>query len=358
MTTELVIFALPLLLTLLLTPLVRRTALHYGFLAVPSEPRHIHPSPKPRLGGLAVALGFLAGLTLILVLPIERQDPRELERLRGFYLGSLAVLGMGILDDRWELGPFWQFVGTLAAALVALWAGIRIDVVNSPLGGVIHIPLTLAGLFTLFWLLGMMHTVNWLDGVDGLAAGVAVIFSLILFVHAAYRMTPPQASLALLPLALAGACLGFLFFNFHPSRIFLGSSGAYFLGFALGSLAIIGGAKMATALLVLGVPILDVAWVILYRLRHGRSPFRGDRGHLHHRLLDLGLSQRQIVLVFYAFAAFFGVLAVILWSRLLKLVALLILALVALAFAWWASSRRAGVSPAAEPQEESGATSV
>lgn len=341
-------FAAPLLLALLLTPLVGRLARRWGFLAVPSEPRHIHRQPIPRLGGVALGVAFLGGLGLTVVLPVERHDPHELGRLAGLAAGGLVVLAMGVMDDRWEMGPLGQFLGTLAAAVVALASGIRIDLINNPLGGVSLLSPSVAVLFSLFWLLGMMHTVNWLDGVDGLAAGVAVIFAAILFVHAGHRMVPPQESVALLPLALAGACLGFLAYNFHPSRIFLGSSGAYFLGFAVGALAIIGGAKLATALLVLGVPILDVAWVILYRLRHGRSPFRGDRGHLHHRLLDLGLSQRQIVLVFYAFAALFGLLALLLPGRIHKLVALLVLGSAALALGWWASSHGT-VRPGALP---------
>lgn len=346
--TELLTFALPLAGAVLLTPLVQRLARRFGMLAVPGRPRDIHPRSVPRLGGLVVFPAFLLGVGLTLLLPVERQDPRELERLAGLLLGGAAVVGMGVVDDRRDIGPLWQFLGTILAAVLAVAAGIEIELINNPLGGVLLLSGSAAVGLTLLWLLGMMHTVNWLDGVDGLAGGVALIFSVILFVHAGFRMVPPQASIALLPLALAGACLGFLVFNFHPSRIFLGSSGAYFLGFALGTLAIIGGAKLATALLVLGVPILDVAWVILYRLRHGRSPFQGDRGHLHHRLLDLGLSQRQIVLVFYAFAALFGVLAVLLPTRLHKLAALLVLGGLALGLAWWASARRtvpAGGSP-------------
>ncbi|NIN69517.1 MAG: undecaprenyl/decaprenyl-phosphate alpha-N-acetylglucosaminyl 1-phosphate transferase, partial [Anaerolineae bacterium] len=159
------------------------------------------------------------------------------------------------------------------------------------------------------------------------AGGVTVIASLLLFAHS-YRLG--QYSIALLPLALAGCVLGFLPFNFYPARVFMGTSGSIFLGFALGTLAIIGGAKMATALLVLGIPILDVAWQIINRLRLGRSPFLGDRGHLHHRLLDLGFSQRRVVLLFYLLCATFGALALILGSGLQKLLVLLGMGVVAL----------------------------
>jgi UDP-GlcNAc:undecaprenyl-phosphate GlcNAc-1-phosphate transferase len=189
----------------------------------------------------------------------------------------------------------------------------------------LSLPVTVG--FTLFWIMGMMNTVNWLDGLDGLAGGVAVIASVLLFAHS-YRLG--QYSVALLPLSLAGCALGFLPFNFHPARVFMGTSGALFLGFALGTMAIIGGAKMATALLVMGIPILDVGWQIINRLRLGRSPFLADRGHLHHRLLDLGLSQRRVVLLFYSLCAAFGALALILSSGFQKLLALLIMGAFAL----------------------------
>jgi UDP-N-acetylmuramyl pentapeptide phosphotransferase/UDP-N-acetylglucosamine-1-phosphate transferase len=184
-----------------------------------------------------------------------------------------------------------------------------------------------AVLFTLFWLAGMINTINWLDGVDGLAPGVAVIASGVMFVHT-YRLQ--QFSIALLALALIGAVLGFLIYNFYPARIFMGSAGANVLGFTLGVLSIMGGAKVATVLLVLGIPILDVAWQIYNRLRHGKSPFTADRGHLHHRLLDRGLSQRAIVLLYYGLTAMLGALALVLPSGVYKLIALVIIGIGAL----------------------------
>ena len=185
---------------------------------------------------------------------------------------------------------------------------------------------------SLFWLMGMMNTVNWLDGLDGLAAGIAAIFSVVLFVAMIQDTATqdPQLSIAPLPLALLGATLGFLPYNFYPARVFLGSSGALTLGFALGCLGIIGGAKMATVLLVLAVPIIDVAWLIVSRARRGRSPFQGGRDHLHFRLLDLGLSQRQIVIGYYLISALFGGLALIIEARIYKVLALGVLGIVTL----------------------------
>jgi UDP-GlcNAc:undecaprenyl-phosphate GlcNAc-1-phosphate transferase len=327
MITLLLPFAVAFLGALFLTPLVSRVARRFGFVDVPREPKHVHHTPIPRLGGAALFLPFVAAVLLTFLLPVERKDPLEVHRLTGLLLGSAIVFLLGVWDDKRELGPVPQFAVQLVAAVVALYFGITIGEIANPFGGVMVFGPLVAVVFTLFWLVGMMNTVNWLDGLDGLAGGVTVIASVLLFVHS-YRLG--QYSVSILPLALAGCVLGFLPFNFHPAKVFLGTSGAVFLGFALGSLAVIGGAKMATALLVMGIPILDVGWQIINRLRLGRSPLLGDRGHLHHRLLDLGLSQRRVVLFFYLLCAAFGGLALVLASGLQKLLALLIMGAVAL----------------------------
>ncbi len=319
-------FLVPLLLALLLSPGVERMARRWGFLDYPREPRHLHEMPTPKLGGVALFLPFLCAVGLTLLLPVERKDPLELHRVAGVVAGSTIIFLVGVYDDKHELSPWPQLLFQFLAAGVAVCSGIVIYEIASPFGGLISFPTWFAIAFTLFWLLGMMNTVNWLDGLDGLAAGITAIASFVFFAHS-NRLG--QESVALLPLALAGCALGFLPYNFYPARLFMGSSGALFLGFALGSLSIIGGAKAATALLVLGIPILDVAWQILNRLRRGRSPFYGDRGHLHHRLLDLGISHRRVLLLFYLFSASFGGLALLLPPGLYKLYALLALGLVA-----------------------------
>jgi UDP-GlcNAc:undecaprenyl-phosphate GlcNAc-1-phosphate transferase len=308
-----------------LTPLVRQFARRYGFIDVPHQARHTHTQPTPRLGGAGLYLAFV--IVVALTLPFPRQDPQELIRLVGVLLGASLMLLVGAYDDRWELAAAPQILAQFVAAAIAIAFGVVIWQVPNPFGAPLDFPPLLAVAFTLFWLMGMMTTVNWLDGLDGLATGAVIIASAILFFHT-FRLG--QDSLALLPAALAGCALGFLPYNFHPARLFLGSSGAYFLGFALGTLAIIGGAKMATTLLVLGIPILDVAWLILSRLRRGRSPWLADRAHLHHRLYDLGLSQRWVVLIYYLLCAVFGLLALALPTRLYKLYALLGMGLIAL----------------------------
>ncbi len=266
-----------------------------------------------------------------------RFDPKEIVRLTGLLLGGTFIFLVGIYDDWKELPALPQYVAQLVAAGIAVAFLIIIEYVNNPLTGqqTPDFPYLVTVIASLFWLGLMMNTVNWLDGLDGLAAGVVAIACVVLFVNAVFRLQPPQHSVALLPAALLGATLGFLPFNFSPARIFLGSSGAYFLGFALGVLSIIGGAKMAAILLVMGLPLLDVVWQVVNRLLHGQNPVRGDRGHLHFRLLDIGLSQRQIVLGYYVFCALFGGLALLTPSRLFKLIAIVVMGLIALVgFAW------------------------
>jgi UDP-GlcNAc:undecaprenyl-phosphate/decaprenyl-phosphate GlcNAc-1-phosphate transferase len=237
-------------------------------------------------------------------------------------VGIVIVAIVGLIDDVKELKPLPLFAMQFAVALIAMASGVIINEVASPIdGSPIELPLFIAVAFTLFWIVGMMNTVNFLDGLDGLVGGVTVISGAVLFTHN-YILT--QYSLSLLALALIGATLGFLVFNFPPARIFLGS-GAYVLGFALAVLAIIGGTKAATALLVLAFPILDVAWQIVSRLREGKSPFAADRGHLHIRLYDSGFSKRAIVLIYYVLTAVFGVLALALPSGIPKAVSLLVI---------------------------------
>jgi len=317
------VFVIAFALALALTPLGEWLGQRFGFVALPGG-RRKHAGTKSRLGGVALYVAFVIAAVLAQFLPVARQDPKELTRLVGLLLGSTFLFLVGIYDDRKELSPAPQITAQFIAALIAIQFLIFIEYVNNPFTNqqTAPFPWLFVVVFTLFWLMGMMNTVNWLDGLDGLAAGVAAILSAVLAIHM-YR--EGQHSVALLPLALLGATLGFLPYNFHPARVFMGSSGSFFLGFAVGALGIIAGAKVATVLLVMGIPILDVAWQIVSRLRSGRNPAIGDRGHLHFRLLDLGLSQRQIVLLYYLFCSFFGLLALVISSRLYKFLALLVL---------------------------------
>ncbi len=308
--------AISFLLALFLAPLAIRLAARFGAMDHPAQ-RRVHDKPTPRLGGLPLYCAFFIAISVSMYYP--RTDPNESMRLVGLFIGATVMFAVGVYDDHAELRAAPQLIAQVIAAAIAVGAGVMIWELPNPFGGVLSLDTWTAVVFTLFWLVGMMNTVNWLDGVDGLATGVVGIAGIILFIHT-FRLG--QFSIALLALALAGAAFGFLPFNFHPAKIFMGSAGAFVLGYALGVLSIIGGAKVAFALLVLSIPILDVAWQIFSRVRAGKSPFEPDRGHLHHRLLNAGLSPRAIVLLYYALTAIFGALALILPSGIYKLIAL------------------------------------
>ena len=308
---------------LVVTPLAGRLGKRWGIVALPG-PRRVHQGIIPRLGGIGLYVGFMFALGALWLLPAgvlpPSQDPKEMTRLLGLVIGATFVFIVGLIDDWWELGPLPQLVSQLVASGIAFAFLIFIERVNNPLNNqVVVFPWPVVLAVTVFWITGMMNTVNWLDGLDGLAAGVTAIACAVLAIHM-YR--EGQYSVALLPLALLGAVLGFLPYNVYPAKIFMGGSGAAFLGFALGTLAIISGAKMATVLLVMCIPIVDVAWQILNRMRRGAPSWQADLGHLHYRLLESGLSQRQIVWVMYLFCATFGALALLISSRMYKLFAI------------------------------------
>ncbi|MFA5051599.1 MAG: MraY family glycosyltransferase [Patescibacteria group bacterium] len=305
--------------------------------------RKIQPGPVPLMGGLAIFFTLLlvtAGYALFS------------HRLLGGYMlpkylvgmaiaGALLMVG-GYLDDRFHQKPARQIVWPVLACLAVVGAGIGVTYITNPFGGVLRldaiqwqifslhaIPYHLtvwADLFAFAWLMGMMYTTKFLDGLDGLVSGIGVIGSVILFfLSLAKEVAQPET--ALVASIFAGACLGFLVFNFHPARIFLGEGGSLLIGFMLGIISIISGAKIATALLIMGIPILDVAWVIIRRIFfERRSPFSTpDRKHLHFRLLDVGLSHRQAVLLLYVISAAFGSVALFAGTR-EKMIALVVLA--------------------------------
>ncbi len=318
---------------LIFTPLAGRLSFRLGIVAQPGGRRR-HTGSIPKLGGLAVFAAWLVGIGLTYWL-LPPANPADALRLRGVVFGSLVVVVGGLLDDRYDLPPVAQLLIQLAGALIAILHIIFIEVFTNPLPGntlwesiplfqvegtLVWIWRPLALFFTVFWIMGMINAINFLDGLDGLAAGVCLIASAF-FAYHSYNLA--QETVPLFPLALAGALLGFLPFNFSPARIFLGSAGAYFLGYQMATLSILSPAKLSTALLVMAVPIIDVAWQIVSRIRHGKHPMRGDRGHLHFRLSDRGLPTSRIVLGYYAVAILFGLIAVLVASPLMK-VALLI----------------------------------
>lgn len=328
----LIAFLASLALALVLTPFVKILAVRIGAVDNPSEAtRKIHERIMPRAGGIVIA-----GIFVFLSLALFPGVPTK--AYWGALLASGLVFAVGLIDDVYRLSPWVKLTVQITAALIAiLFFGLWVEVISNPLGQQFMlngtqlkffstaIPLG-SVLFSLIWLVGMTNTINFLDGLDGLATGVSGIAALILFlVSISSRINQPTT--ALLALILLGACLGFLRYNFYPAKIFLGDSGAYFLGMMLGSLAIISGAKLATALLVLGVPVIDALWSVVRRLAKGKSPFSADRGHFHYILLDAGMSQRQAVLTIYALSLAFGLVALI-GGGIEKLIALITLVIV------------------------------
>lgn len=297
--------------------------------------RRMHQGEVSRLGGVALFAGFMGAGLLVFALsragiwpPIRAEDQGL---LTGVLVGSAGMFIFGLGDDYYELSAWPQFAAQFGVTLVAIGFDIIIERVTLPIFGYTIFPPWITYPLTIFWVMGMINTVNWLDGIDGLAAGVTAIASVLFAIHA---YTLGQTIVALFPLALAAACLGFLPFNFHPARVFMGSSGSMVLGYALASLSILAPAKVATALLVLGIPIIDVGWLSIQRWRQRRNPMVAGRDHLHYRLLDVGFSQRQIVLLYYAFCATFGLLALLIEDRLFKLMALTVMGLLTLGLLW------------------------
>lgn len=341
-----------------LIPRVIRVAERFDALSYPTEARWVHARPIPRIGGVAIFVGLLSGLAVTFVLPVDR-FPQEVERILLFVLGATLVLTAHLYDDLVGLSPFakltWQVIGAAVVVLPRLRGpehGLVIEQFNNPLGGVVVLPLFGAIVFTFFWIVGMMNTVNFLDGLDGLAGSVTLIAAMVMFLHTFFRPSGnPQFTISLLAIALAGSVAGFLLFNWYPARIMMGDSGAMLLGYVLAVLSIIGGAKIATALLVLWLPILDVAWLIVYRLWNGRSPLEADRGHLHHRLLDLGWSQRRIASLFVGISLAFGLMALLMPGPIYKFIVLIVAGVVGLALLSWLAHLRP-LSPSLDSQRE------
>jgi UDP-GlcNAc:undecaprenyl-phosphate GlcNAc-1-phosphate transferase len=307
----------------LLTPLAIRLGLRFGLVDQPGGRRR-HVGTVARIGGLGLFPGFALATGVTLLLPITRDDPLEVTRLTGILLGLGIAWITGLLDDRFRFGALPQVAGLLLACVVAMSHKVFIELFNDPLANVpIKVDWYLMVPITIAWLLGMTSTVNVVDGLDGLATGVTAISALTLFAH---MLRLGQLSVALLPLTLVGCCLGFLPYNWSPARIFLGG-GAYVLGFALATLSIVSGAKVATALLILWLPIVDFAWQIYSRWKRKQAPGLGDRGHLHLRLADLGWPTSRIVALYYGVTLLLGATALLVSSRLLKLAILVGVAL-------------------------------
>jgi UDP-GlcNAc:undecaprenyl-phosphate GlcNAc-1-phosphate transferase len=299
----LLVFAATVGAALLFVPLAWWLGVQTGIVDRP-RPGELQRWPRARTGGYGIVAAFLVGLGVSLLL-LPRGDSDERSRLLGFAVGLAVILPVALLDDRLRLGPRPQLAGQILAAVLPIPFGLSIADVSGPWGTILPLPIAVAIPFTVVWIVGMINTLNWLDTVDGLAGGTAAIAAGVLLWR---TLDLGQYSVAVLPLALLAACLVFLLFNFNPARVFMGTSGSMFLGYALATLAIFGGAKIATALMVLGIPILDTLLVIVQRVVAGRSPFQGgDNAHLAHRLALRGWGARRIALSAYGCCVVLGV---------------------------------------------------
>ncbi|HSO28912.1 MAG TPA: MraY family glycosyltransferase [Candidatus Sulfomarinibacteraceae bacterium] len=301
--------------SLVLTPLVRAVVRHRGIVDAPNH-RRVNLSPVPRGGGVAVVAAFLvvAGGLVVLGDGIgPMPSPRSITggELLALFLGGAIAAVIGAVDDLFDLRVRWQLLGQVGLAVLAVVLGVGVEAISNPFGpGTIAFGAPFAAAFTIVWVVGMINSINFIDGLDGLSTGIGLIAALTLGILS-LTTGVAQPFVAVLCVVLAGALLGFLRFNFRPASIFQGTAGVMFMGYALAILSIIGAAKVVVAVLVLGVPIIDTFWVIVRRLVGGRSPFTADRGHIHHRLLDLGLGHRGTVLLIYAICAALGLLSLL-----------------------------------------------
>lgn len=310
---------------ILLTPLVKRLAFRLGAVDAPNY-RKVHARIMPRLGGLAIYLAFMIGILLLKFVTNFQSD-----YLYAILIAATIIVITGVIDDMRELSAKAKLVGQIAAACIVVFVGdIQIVNINLPFGGELDfgwlgIPLTIV------WIVGITNAINLIDGLDGLAAGVSTIALMTLAVMA---MIMGNGIVIAMAAILAAATIGFLFFNFHPAKIFMGDTGALFLGFMISVLALLGFKNVAVIsfvipVIMLGVPISDTFFAIVRRLRSGKKWSDPDKSHLHHRLLDLGFSHRQTVLIIYAMAAMFGVAAIIfsmakVWGAILLITVILV----------------------------------
>ncbi len=298
-------FASAFAITLVTTPLAKKISVKMGAIDVPKD-RGMHKKPMPRMGGIAIVMGFM-----ITVLVLYRFNPEmNVKQFTGFVVGASIIVVLGMVDDVKNLRARLKFCIQIVAALIVIYSGTRINVVMWPVTTYLQ---TLSVPITLVWIVGVTNAVNLIDGLDGLAAGVSSIAALCLMILC---IMTGSTTAVMLTASLAGACLGFLPRNFNPAEIFMGDTGSTFLGFVLAVTSILGVFKgyailaLIVSMLCLGLPIFDTLFAMLRRMAKHQPIMKADRGHLHHRLIDRGFSQRQAVLILYIVSLLCGLLAI------------------------------------------------
>ncbi|OGL63848.1 hypothetical protein A3C09_02200 [Candidatus Uhrbacteria bacterium RIFCSPHIGHO2_02_FULL_47_44] len=324
------------------TVFVRFVATKWHIVDHPHHPKNVHTHPIPRLGGISI---FLAVAVAVIgsLLSSKWLVSGEIQYLQytGFLLGGLILMIGGYIDDRFDLPPRYAIIAPLLASVTVILCGVNIEKLTNPFGGVFFLHAWQSNIIVFIWLMVVMYTTKFLDGLDGLATSVTSIGSMMVLLLA-LTVAYFQPDVALLAAIVLGAQLGFLFWNFHPASIFLGEGGSTLVGFLVGMLAVISGGKLATALLVLGVPLLDVMWIVLRRFRAGglKQIFVGDRKHLHHRLLDRGWGQTQIVLFYVFIAGLFGISTLFFQSKEKVIILMLLAGLMLVAAAFFVRNER------------------
>ncbi len=290
------------------TPIVKMLAFRIGAIDVPKDNRRMHKKPIARLGGLAIFYGFIISILCFAEIDTE---------LRGILIGSVIIVVLGIFDDIYSLNAFFKFLVQIGAAVVVVLHGVSIEYISS--FGFGENPYIALGVFaipvTVLWIVGVTNALNLIDGLDGLAAGISTISTVSLF---AISLITREVGVAVVTAAIAGAGFGFMPYNLHPAKIFMGDTGSTFLGFMLASISVMGLFKsyavisMAVPFLILGLPIFDTLFAILRRVLRGQSPMKPDRGHVHHRLIDLGFDQKQTVVILLIASGLLSLSAVVL----------------------------------------------
>lgn len=309
-----IVFVTALVITYILTPYAKRLACRLGAIDVPEDSRRVHERPMPSLGGVAIYFSFIITSVILIVFSKSMSFNSE---LKGILLGATLIMIIGIIDDIKQISAKYKLAVQILAALIAVYSGVTINFVKFPLANTESGLVFLKALkipVTIFWIIGITNTINLIDGLDGLAAGVSTIASLSLAV-VAYNVG--QYSATILLVILAGSVLGFLPYNFNPAQIFMGDSGSLVIGYLLATISVAGLIKGATTVavaipvLALGVPVFDATFAIVRRLINKRPIMEADKGHLHHRLLEHGLSQKQTVLILYVISSVLGVSSII-----------------------------------------------
>lgn len=324
MQTYVVAFTIALAVAYFATPKVKDIAIKVGAMDAP-DARKVHKEPIPRMGGLAIYLGFV--LAVLASMHISRE-------IAGLLIGGTVILAVGIIDDMKQISAKTKLFGQILAAMLPILFGVKIEWLTNPFGDMLYLDY-LATPLTVLWIVSLTNTVNLIDGLDGLAAGVSTIAAITILMVA---LQQNFWVVAILTAALAGSALGFLQHNFNPAKIFMGDTGSMFLGYMLAGISVLGTVKSAATIalvvpiVALGLPIMDTAFAIIRRYSHGHPIFKPDKGHLHHRLLEMGLTQKQAVLLMYTISGCLGLSAIVLSEVNKTFGVLLIMLLLTVAF--------------------------